>query len=329
MGAMRVRTFAILSALWVVVPRTAEARPEGAGDIATREMTIEAQVRFRRALDLYEEGDLQAARVELQRAHEASPNFKVLYNLGQVEFELHDYPAALVTFEHYLEQGGVRVPPSRRVKVEADLLKLRGRVAFIDIRVNVADADIAIDDLPVGRSPSSSHAVVSAGRRKIVVTHSGYVTETHWLDVAGGDRVALDCELREISAPRLPERPERARAVETRPPVQEVDPSSTPWFGWVATGVLASGAAVSAGLAIRASQQLGQERVTLGIERDALDERKRQVDRLAIVTDVLIGAALVSGSASLYFALARRGKSDVFPLRISAGLGSFCVSGAF
>src|SRR4051812_42949552 len=62
----------------------------------------EAQRRYVRGKDLYEENDFQAALVEFRRAYDLAPNYKLLYNIAQVCYQLQDYPGALRTFNKYL-----------------------------------------------------------------------------------------------------------------------------------------------------------------------------------------------------------------------------------
>ena len=51
----------------------------------------EARAHFERGVEYYTEGDFRAALVELTRAYALQPTYKMLYNLGQVAFELRDY----------------------------------------------------------------------------------------------------------------------------------------------------------------------------------------------------------------------------------------------
>src|SRR5438105_150249 len=48
----------------------------------------EAAMRFKRGLELYEEQDFPNALIEFRRAYELQPSYKILYNLGQVCFQL-------------------------------------------------------------------------------------------------------------------------------------------------------------------------------------------------------------------------------------------------
>src|SRR5215218_10346672 len=80
----------------------------------TKEARDEAKSRFLKGLDLFKEGDYQAALIEFRRANELAPNYNVLYNIGQVYFQLTDYPNALNSLERYLKEGGDQVSAKRR-----------------------------------------------------------------------------------------------------------------------------------------------------------------------------------------------------------------------
>jgi hypothetical protein len=55
-------------------PATSAAPPSPPGP-PTAAQVADAQARFRRALELHDEGNLDAARTELRRAYEIAPNY--------------------------------------------------------------------------------------------------------------------------------------------------------------------------------------------------------------------------------------------------------------
>jgi hypothetical protein len=332
---------------------TAGARPKKTADPAAQAAapSPEAQQRFQRALDLYEEGNLDAARTELQRAYDIAPNFKLLYNIGQIEFELHDYPAALAAFEKYLADGGAKVQDARRVQVEGDIEKLKARVARIDLTSDVAKADVFVDDVQVGSTPLGRSLVVSAGRRKITVSKSGYLAVTRWVDLAGGDTSQVNVELPE-PAPSRPAAPAAAPLVTLPPrmggPLLSDSPTSdaartpapagpetarrggVPWGGWVVAGSLTVAAGVTGALAYASSRALVDERNRQGATRADLDRRSGEVRDLALAADILGGSALVAAGVT-FVATVSRGptKSETASLSITPSLREVLVSGRF
>jgi PEGA domain len=321
-GALVAATIAISSAGAAPTAPPTDAAPA----------VVEAQTRFRRALELYEEGNLDAARAELRRAYETSPSYKVLYNLAQVEFELHDYPAALASFEQYLMLGGDKVPEARKAQVQTDIEKLRARVATVRITVNVAGAQVLIDDVASGNAPLAGPIVVSAGRRKVVVTSSGYRAETRLVDLGGGDQARLDFTLQEAMTPQT-----RTLTRQVGPELAAVTTESrarhrkpVPWAAWGLTGVLAAGAAATGIASLVNSKQLQRERDRFGVQRTELDRLQRQVNGFALASDICTGAAIVGAGVSLFLTVSR-GDEDrpERTLRVVPGPGSLQIAGSF
>ena len=324
-------------------PATATAAPPTSSGPPSAAAIADAQVRFRRALELHEEGNLDAARTELRRAYETAPNYKVLFNLAQVEFELLDYPTALATFEKYLSEGGDRIPKERRAQVQGDIEKLRGRLGSLDIAVNVAGARVTVDDVPVGTTPLLQPVLVSAGRRRIAISRPGFITETRMVDVAGGDHSATSFELTEAGreAAPLPATPPIASAATTpgsARPVEEPAPApakathSVPWVGWVATALLAGGAGITGGLALQRSQQLSDERAHYPVERAELDRLQKEATMFAVASDICAGTAAFAGLLSLYLTLSSGGEhkpEQARAVRVSPSLGFVAVEGSF
>jgi hypothetical protein len=302
----------------------------------------DAQARFRRALELHDEGNLDAARTELRRAYETAPNYKVLFNLAQVEFELLDYPGALATFEKYLTEGGDRIPKERRAQVQSDIEKLRGRLGSIEIAVNVAGARVTVDDVSVGTTPLLHPVLVGAGRRRITVSRAGFATEIRVVDVAGGDHSATSFELADAAhleaaspgtSPVAPEATAPAAAPpEAPPPPPGTDTRSVPWVGWVATALLAGGAGIAGGLALQRSQQLGSVRVRYGVDPSELVRLQNEATALAVASDICAGGAAFAGILSLYLTLSSNGERKTEQgraVRVSPSLGFVSVEGSF
>ena len=155
----------------------------------------EGRQHFSRAVDLFKDADYRAALIEFRRASEVAPNFRIMYNLGQTYYELQDYVGALRSFQAYLDQGGKQVPAARRAQVEADIEKLKARVAYVTVTTDPPGADVTIDDVSIGKTPMTEPFWVSAGRRKIAATLNGHTDATQTVDLAGGDKSEVKLSL--------------------------------------------------------------------------------------------------------------------------------------
>lgn len=259
----------------------------------------EARARYRRGLELFDEGDYRLALVELERAYALHPSYKLHYNIAQVHFQLNEYAKARIAFERYLSEGGTDVPDTRRAEVERDLATLRTRVATLTVRVNVEGADVYLNDQPIGRAPIE-RLLVDAGAVRVHAVRPGYSTQARVLKLAGGDESVVSLEL--------------ARATQ-EVVVKSDGMSGLAIGGWITTGALAAGA-VGFGIAASSaasSYESKRDAPITGSPADAGAELERQrslVNGLALTTDILIGTAVVAAGVSVYLTLREKPSSS-------------------
>ncbi|MRG90626.1 PEGA domain-containing protein [Polyangium spumosum] len=283
----------------------------------TKEAKEEASRRFKRGIELFGEGDYRAALVEFRRANELAPNYNVLYNIGNVYFQLQDYANALISFEKYLAAGGANIDPKRRADVEKDIEKLRTRVARVEITTSVPDADVTIDDVPVGKTPFAKPILVNPGRHRIVATKEGRTSASKLIEVASFDSERVTLDLAEITKPTetgtaptaLPTATATTPATTSTGPVTPPPPppKSIPWAGWGVTGALAVGAIATGALALSKNSELADLRTLEAGEtpptKQALEDAASSTGTMALVSDIFTGAAVVAGVVTLVFTL--------------------------
>jgi hypothetical protein len=208
----------------------------------------EAQRRFARATELYEENNLPQALAEFRKAYSLAPNYRVLYNIGQICYLMQDNPCAYSAFSSYLEQGQSEIPDRRRQEVQRDLARLQVRVAKLRISADRPGAEVTVDDVVVGVTPLTEPVLVAAGRPRVRVTLEGYAPATRMVEVAGMETVRVDLHLVPTGsgpAPR-PEAPPAASAQvdpATRAPVPDVAvraPAPPPEQPEIASGALSA-----------------------------------------------------------------------------------------
>lgn len=277
----------------------------------------EAARRFEHAIKLYEEGDYALALAEFERVYELVPDYRVLYNIGQVNIQLGRYARALRTLREYVSRGGNELPAERRSAVQTDLDSLVGRTASIELDVRPAGAELFIDGTVVGKSPLVEPIVVDVGERTVQARLTGYSTRAQTLTLAGGDRrrveftlepdvAPLPAPLPAAAAPQAALGPERT---EPSPVAREAKPSWL-WVGWSATGVLA----VSSGVSMLLGASAASELRALSDSRDAtradLDQARSRAKTRLVVADILGVAALATGATTLYFQLSRPAQNE-------------------
>jgi hypothetical protein len=286
----------------------------------------EAQTRFTRATDLYEDNDLVGALAEFRKAYALAPNFRLLYNIGQVCFALQNYPAAIDAFTRYLADGEGEISASRLEDVQRELTRLRTRVA--KLRISAPDqAEITIDEVVVGKAPLESATVVAAGRHRISATLKGHTPVTKMVEVAGMESVNVDLEfLDEAPGPKSAV----AASAPVAPGVTQPPPSgsSVPVVPWILTGVVAAGAGVMGGLSLATSGELAKKRGVLGANPTELKTLSTRTKTFAASTDVLLALTVAGAAISTYLTF-WGGKASPSALSFSVSPVGVAATGSF
>jgi PEGA domain len=282
----------------------------------------EASAHFRRGAEFYNENNLDAALAEFTKAYEVLPNFRVLYNLGQVHAERHDYVAAIRAFQAYLDEGGTEVPDDRRSQVQAELSSLREKTAPLAVNCNVAGAELRVDGVLVGPLPLKEPVAVNAGLRRVTITKAGYTTEERKVLVAGRQTAHVDVILAPTDGQSAP------TASKGAAPVRE---ASNPglWISLAATGVFASGAAVFGVLTLQKNKDLDRELQRYPADTGKIGDVRDSVKLNAGLTDGLAAAAGISAVFTVYFLVSDRSEKDKASARLLVAPQGVAVTGTF
>lgn len=287
--------------------------------------TAEASAHFNRGVELYHEGNLDAALTEFLRANELAPNYRLLYNMAQVQSERHDYVRAIELLSAYLRQGGAEISAARRKEVEQEAARLRQRVATLWVSADAENASLWINEERVASLPLPQPVLLNAGIVRVRVEADGrkpYATE---LNVAGGDQPRLQVALEIAQGPA---------AASQRGPQIDYTPV---WVSGIATATLGVGTIVFGVLTTRTNSQLSKKLDTFPGNQSAIDDSRHDVRVLAAVTDVFGIATLLAAGTGVYFLASPLHESgaeeqQVQPgadLRVSAGFGGVTIEGSF
>ncbi|HVV52568.1 MAG TPA: hypothetical protein VHO06_23070, partial [Polyangia bacterium] len=85
----------------------------------------DARAHYAKGLELAGQRGYEGALREFEQAYAISPQFAVLYNIGQARVALGQTAQALEALTRYLHDGGARISPERRAQVERQLAWLR------------------------------------------------------------------------------------------------------------------------------------------------------------------------------------------------------------
>jgi hypothetical protein len=302
-------------------PAPDAAGPAPAPDAATDPAKVEARQRYDRGIRLYAEGEFALAVIEFERAYTLVPDYRVLYNIGQVRIQLAQYARAKKALDQYLTEGGEAVPPERKASVQTDLEMLASRTATLEIKSNIPDAEVVVNDSIVGRTPLKEPLLLDAGEHRITLRKPGYSQRFSQITLAGRDAESLDLPLEKIPETKS------ERVIVEKAAVEKSNRSTWLWATWSATGVFAIGAGVTGGLGIKAANDLEDLQADPSATRGELDSQQSRAKTLLIVADVLGAAAIISGGTAIYLTLTGPKKEEKPPAAAprSASAGSVGV----
>ncbi len=314
------------AAMFLTVPAVAQTEPPPPQQQQDQKL-VEARQRYERGLQLFNESNYEAARVEFERAYQLAPSYKILYNIGLCYEQLGDYVQAQTTLQRYLEQGGSEVSEERRSEVAKELAQIRPRIARVTIHTNVPGAEVLVDDacsvdaasgnVNCGALDGTQRVILmNPGRRRVTLRHDGYLPETQLLTLAGSDQTDVTVTLKQL-----------AKNVAEKKSNPFVLPM---WIGW---GVTAGGlitAGITGVLAKKADDDQAAAVGRLGVTRQELNDAKDKTHSLALATDVILIGTGVVALASTYFTIrALRWKGESSNVNVDVGLGGAGVSGRF
>lgn len=343
----------LAAGLFITLPAGAEENEANAPDSAiqaekstpelTEEAKKEAAERFQRGLSFYEDGDYGLALIEFERAYQLVPDYRVLYNIGQVSIQLSRSSQALRALRAYLEQGGDALSEERVEAVNRDLEMLHARTAHLVLK-GTEGAEVMIDDESYGTLPLDGPLLLDAGRHKLEVRKEGFRDYSERLTLAGAEERRISVQLEEKPTATPVVDPDPVSTPEQSPRDSEEPPArrrggSIALIGWSATGALAGGAILSGIMGLSSSRRLSNLKSEPDPSRSELDGQARTTKTWFAAADILTVAAVATGGASLYFSLSGKSKNRQAGLsfreraatdvRVTASPRAFGVSGRF
>jgi tetratricopeptide (TPR) repeat protein len=150
---------------------------------------------YARGIELANRGFYQAALEQFTAAYAASPNFAVLYNIGQAEAALGHPVEAIDALSRYLGDAEDRVSAARRAQVQTQIGLLESRLATLSIGTDVPGVAIRIDGVDFGRAPLFQPIRVAAGTHTVAGSLEGHAEVTRLVTLGEGSRQRLELRL--------------------------------------------------------------------------------------------------------------------------------------
>jgi PEGA domain len=309
----------VMGLIWggVCAPLQVWANPPEPQVTLTPAQIAEARIHNDRAVQLFDEGNYEAAALEFQRAYELAPNYRILYNMGRSQRARNDYAMALRTFERYLADAGVELPSTRRAEVEKEIVALRTRVATLTIAVSEPGAEVAVDGDPVCgvapiMCPDKPFSIrINPGQRKVSAQKSGFATVTRSVVALGADSLNVQIHLERVNAPqvnapslantqRTASQPLPPQTAQHTPGASSSSSKTGAFIAWGITTALGATAIAFGAVSISASQELRARRAEFGVTRDTLANQASTIEQYAAITDVFAAGSLVSAVVAIY-----------------------------
>lgn len=288
----------------------------------------EARKHFNRSKELFDDGDFAASLNELERAYAAVPNVKLLYNIGHVQGLLQNYAEALKTFRRFLVEGGAEITEARRGEVLREIDKFRVRVA--ELTISAPDgAEIAIDDVVIGKAPLAEPVTVNIGRRKVSAALANHFPVSRVVAVAGLESVNVKLTMQSMLADATTRTAVNSveRVATTAPATPKGSAPLPVWVPWAGAVLLGGGSAVVGALAGGASKTQTTLIDTFGTTRPQLDAALSKTRTLALTTDILLGCTAAAVVGSIIYTIIRLTDQQVVALGF--GGSSLVLSGTF
>lgn len=313
----------IVAGLLLLLTSTAMA----AGAVDNANVIEKARASFHKGVQLYNEGSLEAALAEFRKAYQLSPNYRLLYNIAQTDFDLHDYVGSFKALKEYVQGAGNSISVDRRAEVNELFQKLKERIAHLDIDCNMDGADIRVDDISVGVSPLSFVVMVNAGPRRITAVKAGYAVAARMVTAVGTETLKVAINIAAASQPQgeggLGQGTDDAA---TAPPFiqNEPRPKAPPRVALITTTAVAGGCALATAvfgiLALQAKQDFDRALNTASSTRDNIDSARTRMKAYANLADGFGAATLVSGGIAVYLLLSDAGSKKSSGTKTSVAL---------
>lgn len=275
-------------------------------------ITEEARQHFAAGVNLLQDPEgarYEEAYREFKAAYRASPSWKILGNLGIAAMKLERDGEAIDAFTKYLAAGGATLDPAERAQFEADLATLKTAAASVTLTSDPPGAEFIDQRVPVtGSAVTNRYTSETAGttigmrpgHHRVTARLAGYTDQVWEFDATSGGTFQNTFKLE----------PQSASGPPVAGPVVPVDsgtesrpvPTSV-YIGMGVTGAFLVGTAVTGVLAL--GKKSDYDAANDGRDVATADDLRGSTQTMNLVTDVLLGATVVSAAVTTYLFVSR------------------------
>jgi hypothetical protein len=299
-------------------------------------ITEEARTHFAAGVNLLRDPDgarYEEAYREFKAAYASSPSYKILGNLGLCAMKLERDGEAIEAYTNYLAHSA-DLDPAEAKQVATDLQTLKAGVVKLTLTVDPAGATLNDVRVPVrgervsnqyGPINGSIQVGVRAGHHVMTLRLAGMEEATWEFDAPAGATDSKHLTLHKAGAGEAAPAAKDAPSAGSRPVPAGV------YVGLAATGALAIGGTVTGLMAIGKRNDYNTKND--GTNPSAASELRDQGSTLNLVTDILLGGALVAAGITsvVYFSRPSATAASLEVPRLAVGKdgGSLSLHGTF
>jgi hypothetical protein len=276
----------------------------------------------RQAVEQYERGNYEQAKVLFAQAHHVFPNARTLRGLGMVAYAMRDYVEAT----QYLESAIMSRVKPLEAALETDtrdlLARARGFTGLVHVRATPEDASIKVNGAPARRMVDQTLRL-NPGQYEIEASAPGYQSATHLLRIEPGTTLNVDFNLAHAPDPSLAAVKPEAAAEAPGPQLpaaaeRSADHSGktiTPWIVAGASAAVAIAGGVMLGIALRDVSEVEHSGPTTDWSKV-----QGKYDRSPVLSGVgiaLIGVGAAGVAAGLTWHLLEPDEADEVALDVS------------
>jgi tetratricopeptide (TPR) repeat protein len=255
---------------------------------------------------------------EFHIAYAESPTYRILTNIGLCALSLERDGEAIDAYERFLAKATPKdIPADKRRLMERDIAMLKASLVRLTITALPAGVQLTDERLPVkGNTVTNRYDVTNGkielgihpGHHRITASAAGYESQTWDFEASSSTthehRFELTPSEQKAAQPVGSDAPKSDAntnaVVTTKPQTQEKRDLTLVYVGAAATGVFAIGATVMGLVEMNKKDDYEAMNAT-GKDPDKASDMRDKVKRYALMTDIGIGAAILSAGATAVF----------------------------
>lgn len=176
-------------------PRAALAQRRHARHEPAPDASSEARRRFRRALELADEGSYAAALSEFQRVYDLTRNPAVLFNLSATWEAMGAFAESLDALERFATTAPSSLLDARRAELDAARVRLRARTGTLSVHLDHPGLNVAVDGIDRPGTAPRAGLRLSTGPHRVRLMAPGFRAREEAVSIVGDAEVVIDAPL--------------------------------------------------------------------------------------------------------------------------------------